>query len=243
MWGSKMPMTLSAAPNHAQIRSLDSRIRPVQLDGGEDQPVSTTLASYLRKLRPFSTRQHFGRNEVIFQEVDPTERVYRGISGMVRTCRHTANGTRHVADFVLPGELIANAECAEHPFTAEAITPVTLIGYARSSFDRLASSVPAVRVRLVSLLSTNLLTAQRQLFVLGSQTARQRIASFVLRLADRGDVTRGERLDIADHLGMTIETLCRAIAALRDDRVITVPNSKQLILNDIAASRAIAVAA
>ena len=150
-----MPMTLSAAPNHAQIRSLDSRIRPVQLDGGEDQPVSTTFASYLRKLRPFSTRQHFGRNEVIFQEVDPTERVYRGISGMVRTCRHTANGTRHVADFVLPGELIANAECAEHPFTAEAITPVTLIGYARSSFDRLASSVPAVRVRLVSLLSTN----------------------------------------------------------------------------------------
>jgi CRP-like cAMP-binding protein len=100
-----------------------------------------------------------------------------------------------------------------------------------------------VRVRLVSLLSTTLLTAQKQLFVLGSQTARQRIASFVLRLADRGDVTRGERFDIVDHLGMTIETLCRAIAALRDDRVITVPNSHQLILNDIAASRAIAVAA
>jgi len=133
-----------------------------------------------------------------------------------------------------------------HPYTAEAVTPVTLTAYTRTSFERLMSSTPAVRVQLVSLLSKTLLATQQQLFVLGCQTAKQRLASFLLRLADRTDVRAGERLDlamgrldIADHLGMTIETVCRAIAALRDARVITVPNSHQLILNDLRALRAL----
>jgi len=240
-----MPMTLSAARAHSQ--NVFSG-RPVHLEIDDDQRGAPSLALYLRQLHPSSTRQHFGRNEIMFQEGDRAERVYRVISGTVRLCRHAANGTRHIADFVLPGELIGFDERTTHPFTAEAVTPVTLLSYARSSFDRLVASTPAVRAHLVSLLTANLRAAEQQAFVLGAHTAKQRVASFLLRLAGREDAMAGERLDvpmsrndIADYLGMTIETVCRALAALRDENIVTVPNSHQFILNDVGALRAIAV--
>jgi CRP-like cAMP-binding protein len=245
-WGSKMPMTLSVARERTQRPSIVQCLERTVVAASDESPTSVSLGFHLRQLQPFSTRQHFDRNETIFLEGERAERVYRVISGMVRVCRHAPNGARHIADFVLPGELIGIGEFTEHPYTAEAVTPVALTAYTRTSFERLMSSTPAVRVQLVSLLSKTLLATQQQLFVLGCQTAKQRLASFLLRLADRTDVTAGERLDlamgrldIADHLGMTIETVCRAIAALRDARVITVPNSHQLILNDLRALRAL----
>jgi CRP-like cAMP-binding protein len=248
-WESKMPMTLSVAREQTQRPSMTHFVQQTGISASDESPASASLGFHLRQLQPFSTRLHFDRNETIFLEGEPAKRVYRVISGMVRVCRHAPNGARHIADFVLPGELIGFGEFAEHPYSAEAVTPATLTAYTRTSFERLTSSTPAVRAQLVSLLTRTLLATQQQLFVLGCQTAKQRLASFLLRLADRTDVTAGERLDlamgrldIADHLGMTIETVCRAIAALRDARVLTVPNSHQLILNDLRALRALSTA-
>ncbi len=242
-----MPMTLSVARTQPRPDSVVRRARQTGADAQNEIPVSASLGAYLRELQPFGKRQHFERNETIFHEGDRADRVYRVISGMVRICRHTPGGARHIADFILPGELIGFAEYADHPFSAEAVTPVTLTGYTRNSFERLVATTPVVRMQLVSLLTENLLSTQKQLFILGCQPAKQRVASFLLRLADRADVTAGERLDlamgrldIADHLGMAIETVCRIIAALRDDRIITVPYSHQLILNDLRALRALA---
>ncbi|MGZ6021966.1 MAG: Crp/Fnr family transcriptional regulator [Rhizomicrobium sp.] len=243
-----MPMTLSVACTQPGPGSVTRRARQADAEVQDESRASTSLGAHLRELQPFSTRQHFERDETIFHEGDRADRVYRVISGMVRICRHTPGGARHIADFILPGELIGFADYANHPFSAEAVTPVTMTGYTRSSFERLAATTPAVRMQLVSLLTEALLNTQNQLFILGSQAAKQRVASFLLRLADRADVSTGERLDldmgrldIADHLGMTIETVCRVIAALRDDRIVTVPNSHQLILNDLRALRALAI--
>ena len=82
--------------------------------------------------------------------------------------------------------------------------------------------IPALRKYVMTLLSNWLLTAQDHLLVLGRQSAKERVASFLLRLADRTDVGRGDRLDlpmsrqdIADHLGLTIETVSRMIGELK----------------------------
>ncbi len=207
-----------------------------------------TLEDHLRTLQPYSARRHFARNETIFSEGDSADSVYRIVSGTVRICRHTSDGRRNIPEFLLPGDLLGFLECADQPTTAEAVTEVTLICYPRIRFDRLAESSAAVRARLFCHLSASLLEAQHHLFVLGCQCAKERVASFLLRLADRMDVFQGDRLDlamgrqdIADHLGLTIETVCRAIAALRGDGVVTVPNSHQLILTDMAALRVLAV--
>ena len=208
---------------------------------------ASSVGGFLRELHQFSTRQHYVRNEVIFHEGDNADFVYRTISGTVRLCRHAPSGARHIADFVMEGEVIGVPGYGEHPFSAEAVTPVTLTAYPRPSFERLVESKPALRAHIMSLLTSDLRSTHQHLFVLGCQPAKQRLAAFLVRLAERTDTETGERLelamgrlDIADHLGMTIETLCRAIAALRDERIIVVPNSNQLILSNVTALQALA---
>jgi CRP-like cAMP-binding protein len=205
------------------------------------------LGEHLRALRATGTRQHFGRNEQIFGEGDPADRVCMIVSGTVRLCRHTASGRRHISDFAAAGDLIGFGERPHQSHAAEAVTPVIVTTYRRSNLEQLAGANPKVRSSLCSLLAANLFAAQRQLCVLGCQNAKERLASFLLHLADRMQTQAGEllnlpmgRLDIADHLGLTIETVCRAIAALKADRIVLVPTAHQLILSNVVALRALA---
>jgi CRP-like cAMP-binding protein len=210
-------------------------------------PKANSLGEQLRALHATSTRQHFGRNEEIFAEGHSADHIYVIVSGTARLCRHTANGRRHISDFAMVGDLIGFVERTLQPNTAEAVTPVTVTTYRRSSLEQLAGANPMVRSGICSLLAANLFTAQRQLCILGCQNARERLASFLLHLAERMQTQGGEllnlpmgRLDIADHLGLTIETVCRTIAALKADRVLLVPTAHQLILSNVAALRALA---
>ena len=229
----------------AHGQEAPNQYQPLNAQAG-DAPV--TLHDHLRALQSCSARRQFARNETIFSEGDSADYVHKIVSGTVRICRHAADGRRNIAEFLLPGDLLGFQECADQPATAEAVTEVTLISYPRNRLDRLAESSAAVRSRLLCHLSANLLEAQHHLFVLGCQCAKERVASFLLRLADRTDIFQGDRLDltmgrqdIADHLGLTIETVCRAISVLRGEGVVTVPNSHQIIINDMAALRVLAV--
>jgi CRP-like cAMP-binding protein len=96
-------------------------------------------------------------------------------------------------------------------------------------------------------LSSNLLIAQNHMFILGCQKAKERLASFLLNFADRVGLVHGDRLDlpmgrqdIADHLGLTAETVSRMISALRQEGMILVPNGQQIVLRDLIALRALA---
>jgi len=208
----------------------------------------TTLADHLFKAQRFSLRLHFGRGEILVHEGDPADKVFKIVSGIVRICRHTADGRRCIADFLLPGDLLGFLECPDQPTTAEAVTAVTVVAYPRSRIDELAQSDSALRTRIACHLSAALLEAQHQLFVLSCQSAKERLASFLLRLASRMDVRQGDplhllmtRQDIADHLGLTIETVSRSFSALRNDRVLIIPASSQLIIADMGALRRLAL--
>ena len=103
-----------------------------------------------------------------------------------------------------------------------------------------------MRADLLGHISDNLLIAHQHLFVLGCQKAKERVASFLLRLADRQGLGQGDlldlamgRQDIADHIGLTIETVSRMIAALKGEKIILVPNSHQLILCNLDMLRAL----
>jgi CRP/FNR family nitrogen fixation transcriptional regulator len=215
------------------------------LIGDEGGPV--TLSDYLRKIQDFGSRLHFQRNELIFNQDDGAGHFYRILSGTVRLCRYMPDGRRYIVDFNLPGDVIGLNESPDHPASAEAVTDVIVIAYPRVCFDRLARECPELRTQHLCHLSANLLSAQQHLFVLGCQKAKERVASFLLRLADRMDLGHGDRLDlamgrqdIADHLGLTIETISRSITQLRAEGAVLVPNTHQLVLRDMTILRALA---
>lgn len=238
-----MPSMLSATQaQYSPAIFLDTGFRPSA--AGHD-PLS--LSDHLRRLGNLSTTLRYSRNETIIEQDDPVEHVYQVVSGMVRVCRYMPDGRRYIVDFLMAGDLMGFIESADHPASVEAVTPVTLTAWPRSAFDRLIRENADARSQLLCHLSADLLTAHQHLFVLGCQKARERVASFLLRLADRMDLGQGARLDlpmcrqdIADHLGLTVETICRVFSALKARSVIQLPCCGQVILRDIAMLRALA---
>lgn len=242
-----MPITLSAARSTMSAAPSFNQFLAASSSSQAETGAPVTLTDYLGRLSSFGARQQFNRNETIFNQDDTAENVYRILSGTVRLCRYMPDGRRYIVDFLMPGDLMGFVESPDQPVSAEAVTEVTLIAYPRACFDRMAQENAAVRTQLLCHISSNLLTAHQHLFVLGCQKAKERVASFLLRLADRMDVMEGDRLDIsmsrqdiADHLGLTIETISRMIASLRTDGAILVPNAHQLILRDVEALRSLA---
>ena len=241
-----MPIALATAHSAPVSAAAYKRyFFPQPTDG-----VPVTLADYLGRIQAYGARHHFARNEPIFNQDDPADQVYHIVSGTVRLCRYMPDGRRYIMDFLLPGDLMGFVESADLPACAEAVTDVVLLAFPRACFDRLAEENGEVRTQLLRHLSSNLLTAQRHLFVLGCQKARERVASFILRLADRMGASCGDRLDlpmsrqdIADHLGLTIETISRTITGLRSTGAVLIPNTHQVVLRDMAALRTLAAEA
>jgi CRP-like cAMP-binding protein len=197
-------------------------------------------------LRKIGTVSSFARNTTIFNEGDAAESSYKVITGAVRLCKMLPDGRRQIAFFFMPGDYFALGEGSEHSFTAEAVSDVTVVCYARRRMEGLCDELPGMRKALVSLLHRDLSDAQNHLVMLGRQTAKERVASFLLILAERMQAKDGDtidlpmgRQDIADYLGLTIETVCRALSDLKRSKLITTPNTHQAMLHDIDALREI----
>lgn len=215
-------------------------VRPLSPDTSSDR-----LGGMLQDQR--GGRQAFEKNNTIFSEGHPVDRIYRIIGGTVRLCRHTQNGNRYIADFLLPGDMLGFIDQNEHLFTAEAVDQVNLAYYPRNQIARLFDSDANVRTNFLLHFSARMMAFQDHLFTLACQSAKERLASFILRLAGRTATGAGQRLnlsmgrrDIADHLGLSVETICRSLAQLRDAGVVEIPNVHQLVLTELETLRSIA---
>ena len=195
----------------------------------------------LSPLEAVSTMSRFGRNQTIFNEGDDARYSYKVVEGGVRLCKVRPDGRRQIAEFLLPGDMFGFECGSEHSLTAEALCDVVVMRCPRNHVERLSEEKPDVRRRLMSLLRRELSAAQDHLVMLGRQTAKERVASFLLLLAQRTDADNGDALDlpmgrqdIADYLGLTIETVCRALTDLKRERLIAIPNRHQVVICDIA---------
>jgi CRP-like cAMP-binding protein len=148
----------------------------------------------------------------------------------VRTCRILLDGRRQIAAFYLPGDVFGLETAGRHIFSAEAVTGANLLVVRR---NHLLSS------QLWSLMITELEHAQDHLVLL-VKTAPERVASFLLEMADRirsSDAVElaMSRQDIADYLGLTVETVSRTLTQLESRSAIALPTSKRIVLRDRAA--------
>jgi CRP-like cAMP-binding protein len=193
-------------------------------------------------LKRIGSTMRVARNRTIFNEGDPAEYAYQLVSGVVRLCKHMADGRRQIVQFLFPGDFFSFMDLAGHKLSAEAVSDVVLTCYSQRVIAQMGKDKPSVRERFVKLLSQRLHHMHDHLMMLGRQTAAERVASFLVLLSERVgppednviDVTMS-RQDIADYLGLTIETVCRVLSKLKRRRIIDIPDLHRLVLRDIEA--------
>lgn len=205
-----------------------------------DQPTVARPDS-LDLLEQFGTTVHFGRDQEIHPEGEDAQFCYRIVSGCVRSVRLTEDGRRQVGEFHLRGDLFRLDDLDVHAFSAEAITDVVLRRYPRRMVENLAESHTGLSRRLRDLAFSNLRAAHTRIMLLGRGTAPERVAAFLLEMESRlGHRGRGMmelpmgRADMADHLGLTVETICRVLACLKRGGAVTTGRTGVCLRNHAA---------
>ena len=176
----------------------------------------------------------FKRNNEVYGQGEPSEHLYRVVSGAVRSCRILADGRRKIGAFYLPGDLFGLNAGKAHGFSAEAITETRLLVIKRRSLIALAERDSEVARQLWSLTELELARALEHAVLL-SKTAQERMAGFVLEMAARTGNTIDlpmPRQDIADYLGLTIETVSRTLTSLEQQATIELPNCHCIVLRN-----------
>jgi CRP/FNR family transcriptional regulator len=175
--------------------------------------------------------------ETLFSEGDAADGAYEVVKGTLRLYKLLPDGRRQIVGFPTAGHMLGLAPEGTHVYTAEAVTDVTLCRYPRASFNRLVDHVPGLARRLWAVTADELRFAQNQLLLLGRKTATEKVASFLLLLADQQNATDEiavpmTRTDIGDYLGLTIETVSRTLTRLKRDRLIGLPSPDRIELLD-----------
>lgn len=197
-------------------------------------------------LEQFGTTVAVQREHEIHGQGDSAEYCWRILSGCVRTVKLMEDGRRQVGRFLFAGDLLGMDDLATHDFAAEAVTDATLRRYPRRMVEALADSHAALARRLRAVVLASLRDAHEQMITLGRKTAVEKVACFVLDMEAHG-VRAGSRViempmsrsDIADHLGLTVETVCRILAHLKRDGVVALHRTGVQVV-DRAALRALA---
>lgn len=169
------------------------------------------------------------RDQEIHGQGEQATSCYRIVRGCVRMVKLMEDGRRQIGEFLMAGDLLGFDALDTHDFAAEAVSDVVLRRYPRRMVDALAERNAHLARKLRALTSVSLRTAHTRLVLLGRKTASERIATFLLEMAERLPQTRKgtldmpmSRTDMADHLGLTIETVCRILALLRREATIVI---------------------
>ncbi len=181
----------------------------------------------------------FGRNAEIYGENEPAEYLYKVLSGTVRTYKVLSDGRRQIGAFYLPGDMFGLEMGEEHTFSAEAIVDSNILIIKRSTVVSLASRDNEVARQLWTLTGQELKRVQDHILLL-IKTAQERVASFLLEMAARMSCEKSfelpmSRQDIADYLGLTIETVSRTLTHLENTAAIELPSFRQVVLRNRAA--------
>lgn len=179
------------------------------------------------------------RDRVLLHLGDEAGHYHKVASGALRMVRVLADGRRHIVKFLMAGDFFGFSGSQTCAYAVEAIVDSTVVRYSRRGVEGLIDRDPVTGRRLLSLLFGELSDAQERQLALGRKTAVERVASFLLQMADACSCWRRDsfelpmsRTDIADHLGMTCETVSRTMAQLRRAQVIDLPHVHHVTILD-----------
>jgi CRP/FNR family transcriptional regulator, nitrogen fixation regulation protein len=200
-----------------------------------DEVSSDNGSSVRVNLNEFS----YKKGSEIFGEKEPAEYVYQVMTGAVRSYKLLSDGRRQIGAFHLTGDIFGLEIGDEHRFTAEAVVDTSVRLMQRRSLERVAQSDLVVARNLLSMTTTNLRHAEDHMLLLGRKTSLERVAAFLIEM-DKRSTAAGIlalpmcRRDIADYLGLTLETVSRALSRLHAMGILGFVgnNQRQIVLLD-----------
>ncbi|HYM30922.1 MAG TPA: helix-turn-helix domain-containing protein [Candidatus Cybelea sp.] len=206
---------------HAQVHSANADLTNLAVLHGLGRQASSNIMA-------ISSLQKKAPGETLFADGDEADSVFEVVRGVLRLYKLLPDGRRQIVGFLWNGHLLGLAPERNFIYTAEAVTEVTVCRYRRAAFERLIDQHPGFARTLLTAASHELRAAQDQMLLLGRKTATEKVASFILMMAEQqgGDDAEGidvpmSRNDIADYLGLTIETVCRTLTKLKRDGLIS----------------------
>ncbi|HZR88826.1 MAG TPA: helix-turn-helix domain-containing protein [Bradyrhizobium sp.] len=179
----------------------------------------------------------YGKDEEIYGEDEPAEYVYQVISGAVRSYKLLSDGRRQIGAFHLPGDVFGLESGATHRLATEAIIDTTVRLVKRKSLEQAAGHDVQVARKLWTMTAGELRHAEDHMLLLGRKTAMERVATFLLEM-DRRLTVAGMmalpmcRRDIGDYLGLTLETVSRALSQLHAQGVLGFSGARQIVLRN-----------
>jgi CRP/FNR family transcriptional regulator, nitrogen fixation regulation protein len=220
---------------------MQTQLRTVSANQSHRNTIPCAAHGGFGAMEAMGSQMRFGPNEEIFGEGEPAEYVYKVINGAVRTYKILCDGRRQIGGFYLPGDIFGLEIGKEHQFSAEAIKDVTVLVVRRSAIVSLAERDCDVARELWSFTGRELNRVQEHLSLL-VKSAQQRVASFLLEMSARLAATDAielpmSRQDIADYLGLTIETVSRTMTQLASEQAIGLPTARRIVLRNSGALR------
>jgi len=205
--------------------------------GGRPNGPHETLGEVLKLM---GAAMPYSRNMEIYGEGEPAEYLYKVVCGAVRTHKLLNDGRRQIGGFYLPGDVFGMEIDEAHRLTAEAICESKILVIKRSAIVALAARQSEIARELWAITARELGHLQNLMLTLGRKTAQERLAAFLLEMAARncgGDAVDllMSRQDIADYLGLTIETVSRTLTQLENAAAIALPTSRRIVLRNRAA--------
>ncbi len=192
----------------------------------------------------------FGPCETVFSEEELTTSFYNVLDGVMRLYKLLPDGRRQIVGFALPGDFLGMNISGRHNFSADAIGPVVVCQFPKASFARFIEDKAHLLRRINELAIRELSQARDHMVLLGRRSAEEKVATFLLGWRERLILLHGpsntvplpmSRQDIADFLGLTIETVSRTFTKLERDRIIEIiPGGISLL--DLARAEALAAA-
>jgi CRP/FNR family transcriptional regulator, anaerobic regulatory protein len=220
-----MIRTISANPNRAVFgRCSACAVRSLSICGALDQK---DLAEFER----ISRHVQLAPNEALFTAGEPARSVHNLTAGVARLYKLLPDGRRQVVGFALPGDFLGVTPSDRYSISADAVDSVSVCRFPREAFSQFIEQRPHFLVRINEFAARELMLAQEQMVLLGRRTAEEKVAAFLVgwrqRLSRIGDDRQTialpmSRQDIADYLGLTIETVSRTLTRFEREKMLVI---------------------
>ena len=232
-----MSMQFTASLNNVQSVSPAVLARPSwPMAAKEDR------TGWDRAPRTTDSTLRVAQDREIYGESDKANAFFKVVSGVVRTCKFLSDGRRQIAAFYVEGDVFGFEPGAEYQLTAEAVCDCELISFRRHGLEKIAADNDALSRHLFSYALGGMTRAQDHALMLGRRSAVEKVAAFLMEWARHAPGAQTvalamTRQDIADYLGLTIETVSRTLTQLERDDVIEIPTARRIRFKDRAALR------